>query len=422
MELGVQVIPNILSPEECNRAINATWDSLEDFGFGLSRHDPSTWGKERWPPQVHGILKYYVGHADVLWSLRTHPRVVGAFSQLWNCNPEDLLVSYDGMCIVPPDSPQGGAEKPLTGQVEQHPRGLEYTLSVLQQLKTIDRQETNHNASLPLESLEQAPNCPTEMPFAVCDQDVCCRHRGEKSWVHVDQAPARNTMECVQGLINLEDMSAEDATLVVFPTSQLLHKIVAQELGVTTLTLDWFRLNPDQLEWIERARDEGGLGLKAFYINAPRGSLVLWDSRTFHCGTVPHPERKTSNRWRYVAYMCFTPRSMATEEMLEIKRNAFKEGKMTNHWPHRPMTNSTRVPHFLRPPHKSIYENAPEGFPTADEYMDHYFLKLREYDDNAERRSQEILENYGPLVHSLSGFTVDWDAITNKKNGDCTIL
>lgn len=69
-------------------------------------------------------------------------------------------------------------------------------------------------------------------------------------------------------------------------------------------------------------------------IKCSAGSMVFWDSRTIHFGQKAHPTRPVENT-RYVAYMCFTPRSMGTETNLAKKRKAHQEQRTTSHWPHK---------------------------------------------------------------------------------------
>ena len=63
--------------------------------------------------------------------------------------------------------------------------------------------------------------------------------------------------------------------------------------------------------------------------------MVLWDSRTIHCGTEPIKGRD-NQKFRNVVYVCMLPRSFTTESNLKKKRKAFEELRMTTHWPHKP--------------------------------------------------------------------------------------
>jgi GR25 family glycosyltransferase involved in LPS biosynthesis len=73
-------------------------------------------------------------------------------------------------------------------------------------------------------------------------------------------------------------------------------------------------------------------GCVAKCIKCPKGSMVLWDSRTIHCGLEPLKGRKTQN-FRCVAYLCYMPRVLAKESQIIKKIKAFEEKRMTTHWP-----------------------------------------------------------------------------------------
>ena len=63
--------------------------------------------------------------------------------------------------------------------------------------------------------------------------------------------------------------------------------------------------------------------------------MVFWDSRTVHYGNGALKKRKKRN-FRAVAYLCYTPRELASEETLALKRQAFAQQKTTSHCPHHP--------------------------------------------------------------------------------------
>jgi ectoine hydroxylase-related dioxygenase (phytanoyl-CoA dioxygenase family) len=68
--------------------------------------------------------------------------------------------------------------------------------------------------------------------------------------------------------------------------------------------------------------EEKGCSVKR--IKCPKGSLVLWDSRTIHCGSECLKSRATFN-FRNVVYVCYEPRTRCTEKNLIKKRKAFEE-------------------------------------------------------------------------------------------------
>ena len=54
-------------------------------------------------------------------------------------------------------------------------------------------------------------------------------------------------------------------------------------------------------------------------IKCPKGSLVLWDSRTIHCGSEALKTRTTPN-FRNVVYVCYEPRARCSQKNLIKKQ------------------------------------------------------------------------------------------------------
>ena len=151
-------------------------------------------------------------------------------------------------------------------------------------------------------------------------------------WYHFDQSTSRPEFECVQGWINGVDTNPGDATLVVMVGSHLFHT----EYGTIfpqSKTEDWVKVENAEF-FLER-------GCIEHRIVAPKGSLVLWDSRVLHYGSKALRERENPN-FRAVVYLCYTPRSLCTKANLSRKIKIFENRgnkgylRTSNHWPHRP--------------------------------------------------------------------------------------
>ncbi|MFK8024089.1 MAG: phytanoyl-CoA dioxygenase family protein [Ilumatobacter sp.] len=99
---GYVVIANALSSDEADRALELTWEYLENLGTGVDRRDITTWGDDRWPVNVHGgiIPSQGIGHSAAQWYIRSVPAVKQAFASVWD--DDDLLVSFDGMALWRP--------------------------------------------------------------------------------------------------------------------------------------------------------------------------------------------------------------------------------------------------------------------------------------------------------------------------------
>lgn len=150
-------------------------------------------------------------------------------------------------------------------------------------------------------------------------------YRGENGWLHLDQSPARNAHECWQGFVTGTDTERGDATLVVLAGSHLLHREFAEAWRGQWKDQDWNKLTDDQIKWyLDR-------GCTRIAVTAPRGSLVLWDSRTVHAGQSPMAGR-ANPKPRCVVYTCFMPRALAKREDIVRKAQGFLNGETASHW------------------------------------------------------------------------------------------
>jgi hypothetical protein len=146
-------------------------------------------------------------------------------------------------------------------------------------------------------------------------------------WLHTDQSYTRNNFECAQGFVSGFDINEYDATLTILEGSHKYHKECAEKFNLTSKT-DWYKLNDEEIKFY---KDKS---CKQYCVKCPAGGMVFWDSRTIHAGIEPQKDRKKQNT-RLVVYICQTPRKLASKTDLEKKQLAFKELRMTSHWPHK---------------------------------------------------------------------------------------
>ena len=148
------------------------------------------------------------------------------------------------------------------------------------------------------------------------------------TWYHMDQSPTRNDFECIQSWITGLDVEEGDATLAFFEKSNKYHKKFAKKFKLTEKS-DWYKLNTEEEQfYLDK-------GCKKKKITCPKGSLVFWDSRTIHCGVEACKDRNNS-KLRAVIYLCYMPKSLATDANLRKKQQAFNNIRSTSHWPHKP--------------------------------------------------------------------------------------
>lgn len=99
-EHGVAVLKGRLTDKECHDLNDKMWDALEDTSHGeIQRNDETTYSKNVLGAKYGGLIQQYIGHADYIWDIRSNPKVMEIYCKLYKCNPEDLLVSFDGVTI-----------------------------------------------------------------------------------------------------------------------------------------------------------------------------------------------------------------------------------------------------------------------------------------------------------------------------------
>lgn len=261
---GVGIIANVLDENECQNMVDGIWQFLEhitsEWDIPLNRNDTDTWREfYKLSPSHSMLLQHWgVGHIQASWDVRQNPKIVEIFAYFWNCTPEELLVSFDGLSFnLPPEITKKGWHKNM--------------------------------------------------------------------WYHTDQSYTRPTFECIQSWITGIDVNENDATLSFIEGSNKFHREFQEKFNISNKK-DWYKLNKDE----EQFYTENGCSYKN--IKCPKGSLVVWDSRTIHCGINASKNRTVPNM-RSVIYLCYMPRSMCNESNLKKKRKAFCELRATSHYP-----------------------------------------------------------------------------------------
>lgn len=247
-EKGYAVVPGVLTDAECDSVLEKMKSFIAGLGRNIEeRNDLSN---------IHGIYQHYgVGQSAAVWEVRTNPAVARPFEEIYGTN--DLLVSFDGFCLMLPTR----------------------------------------------------------------------RFQKGKYWLHMDQSAKATGRQCIQGYVNLFDSSTDrTGSLLVLPGSHLKFA-------------DFFSQFPEMREkaktdWCKLETDEQRefFGVEPTRVHGPRGSMVLWDSRTVHQNIGPAVGASEALP-RCVVYTCFQPRSWCSEKNLSKKKDAFSEFRMTTHWP-----------------------------------------------------------------------------------------
>ncbi len=142
------------------------------------------------------------------------------------------------------------------------------------------------------------------------------------TWYHTDQSYFTPEFKCVQSFITGLDIDDGDATLSIMEGSHKYHENFRQRFDIQDKK-DWFKLSKEQQEFYQ---------CPISHIKCPRGSLVLWDSRTIHCG-IESTKGRPYPKIRYVGYLCYMPRKLATKTNLKKKQKAFDDLRTMSHNP-----------------------------------------------------------------------------------------
>ncbi len=124
--------------------------------------------------------------------------------------------------------------------------------------------------------------------------------------------------------MNLLDCGPEDGGLVVYEGSHLLHEEFFKT-HIVPVKDDWYMFSKSNKEL------EFYASCKKVKPCCNAGDMLIWDSRTVHYASLP-----TGRKCRSAIYVCMTPAEWAGPEVIKMKRRAFEEKRMTNHWPHDP--------------------------------------------------------------------------------------
>jgi len=112
---GVAVIPNVLDDIECETMVNKIWDFLEhitqSWEIPIDRNNIETWNEfyKLYPSHSMLLQHWGIGHIQASWDVRQNIKIVEIFAYFWNCDVNELLVSFDGLSFhLPPEITKRG--------------------------------------------------------------------------------------------------------------------------------------------------------------------------------------------------------------------------------------------------------------------------------------------------------------------------
>lgn len=282
-ELGYCVIPQILSTQEAEILYQRIWHEYIEKAWPSCRmNDRSNW-KESFPiHNKYGIFVGPAGHTQVMWDLRQDLRIVNVFAQIWNTN--DLVVSMDGLSLMcPPEIRQGDFDP--WPHVDQ----------------TISKKRN---------ALVYKNNPPNDF---------------------VSESSLKTNPFNIQGQFLFEDSFDGDGGFYCIPKSHLKFNEFAPKLKEEPNVESWEYNNNFLMEFFSHITDESGSTYCMKHVTAPRGSLILWDSRTVHWNQYPSENRpyNENQKVRMVGYLLYLPKTRLTDEARTLRRECFEKSIST---------------------------------------------------------------------------------------------
>lgn len=134
-----------------------------------------------------------------------------------------------------------------------------------------------------------------------------------KPWLHIDQNE-KNPINSIQGAFNHLPVTEKDAGFICIPKS---HKT---NFGETSHQKDWIVFD-----------NQKELFSNSVKLLIPENCLVLWNSRLVH-SNIGMNKKLPNHLNRLTAYISFLPKYLRSENVLQKKCDAYKNGSGTSHW------------------------------------------------------------------------------------------
>ena len=144
-------------------------------------------------------------------------------------------------------------------------------------------------------------------------------HKGKDNvWTHTDQAPNQKGLHCYQGFVSLTDN--KERTFRVYEGTHLQHEKYFEDRNITG-SKRWNIIDQSYLDSIQD---------KKRVLHVPAGSLVVWDSRTFHQNQYGTP----GSEERIVQYVSYLPKINPGYTKAQHKKRLtyYHERRTTTHW------------------------------------------------------------------------------------------
>lgn len=220
----------------------------------------------------------------------------------------------DGFCVIRRLVPASDVEQ-LLDMAAVEARSLEH----MAHSEAMWRLRTNVAVMNAFATLWDVPPCELIVGFDGMLLDQASHVVG---W-HVDQDGSHdNVMDGIQCIVALAPSDSETGSVRFLRGSHMVFEYAVE--ACPRKTGKWEATFLSDRQWMYRNLDVCMPALRA-------GDAVFWDSRTLH--SVPPARRPGAHR--SVAFLSYSPRHLATDDVLRRRRDAHKRGVHTTHWPHR---------------------------------------------------------------------------------------
>ena len=275
LKKGYVVIPSVLSPQECEEALDKIWLFLETVGNGgIDRDKPETWY-----PRPHRTWGKQEKSKEDPWPA-TYPKSFPDMVQ--NCGAGWLL---------------GEVREKLAERVyEKHVFGTRELWSSKEGFTALRPQNENHNV--------------------YANVHVCGKPQKTSLGEHYDQSMASSYRGLchIQASVALLDQAENDGCFVCWPGSHgKVHEAIVSDTYRGQESECWVPLTDVELSQLECE-----YGLKRKFIRVSKGDVILWRSDLVHAAG---PAVKPTDNFRMVCYCGMMPVSAvaATKSVEEME-------------------------------------------------------------------------------------------------------
>lgn len=200
----------------------------------------------------------------------------------------------------------------------------------------------------------------TDMDNLVTSFDGSCYYKpntklSDGLWTHTDISPKLSKeIKCYQGFVSLSNNISN--SLQVYEGSHNMHENYFRSKNQENDKKNWHKIDKSYLDNMKDKRK---------ILEIPAGSLVLWDSRTFHQNII-----KNKDEERLVQYICMMPKdNIKNTPSIQKKRLKYLlDRRTTSHWCYPIKVNSLQGRTYGN--NDLLIDYSKLEKPNLDKYMD----------------------------------------------------